>query len=68
MISTMNALRPVKRNLASATAARNASTTESATTTLTTIRLLRTSSQKYGRWIASVKWTSVGWSGIQFGV
>ena len=66
--STMNALRPVKRYLASATAARNASATESATTTETTITLFFRSVQKSGDRIASVKWTSVGWSGIHFGV
>ena len=38
----------MKRNFASATAARKASTIESATVTLTTIRLFLTPSQKYG--------------------
>ena len=46
MIRTMNTFRPLKRNLASATAARKASPTESATTTVTTIRLFLTPSQK----------------------
>ena len=32
------------------------------------IRLFLTSVQKYGRWIASVKWSSVGCSGNQVGV
>ena len=67
-IRTMNALRPVKRNFASATAASNASTSDSATVTVTTIRLFLTSSQKYGRSIASRKCASVGWSGNQVGV
>ena len=49
IIRTMNGFRPVKRYLASATAARNASTIESATVTLTMIRLFFTFSQKNGR-------------------
>ena len=55
IISTMKIFRPVKRNFASATAARNASTIESATVTLTMIRLFLTPSQKNGRLIASRK-------------
>ena len=70
MISTTNTSRPVKRNLASATAARKASTIERATVMLTTIRLLTTEFQKYG-WsepeIASRKCESVARSGIQVG-
>ena len=68
MIRTMNALRPVKRNFASATAARKASTIASATVTLTTIRLFLTPSQKKGRLIASRKCESVGCSENQVGV
>ena len=59
--STMKSLRPLKRYFASATAARNASTIEIATVTVTMIRLFLTSSQKYGLWIASRKCWSVGW-------
>ena len=55
IIRTMNSLRPVKRYFASATAARNASTIETTTVTITMIRLFLTSSQKYGRSIASRK-------------
>ena len=68
IIRTMKSLRPVKRYFASATAARNASTIEATTVTTTMMRLFLTSSQKYGRAIASVKWTSVGCSGIHVGV
>ena len=60
IISTMKSLRPVKRYFASATAARNASTIEAATATITMIRLFLTSSQKYGLLIASRKCDSVG--------
>ena len=48
MTSTTKSLLPVKRYFASATAARNATTIESATTAPTTIRLFLTVSQKYG--------------------
>ncbi len=65
---TMKNARPLNRNLASAIAARNASTIDTSTTTVTTIRLFSTPLQKYGVWIASVKWTSVGWSGTQTGL
>ena len=65
---TMNTALPLKRNLASASAARKASATAMITTTVTTMRLFFTPSQKYGLWIASVKWTSVGCSGIQTGL
>src|SRR6478752_5464708 len=65
---TMNTRLPVKRYLASATAARNASATLSTTTIETTITLFFRSVQNAGARIASVKWTSVGWSGIQCGV
>ena len=65
---TMKKARPLNRYLASASAARKASATARITTTTTTIRLLRTPSQKYGLSIASVKWTSVGRSGIQTGL
>ncbi len=61
-------MRPVKRNFARATAARNASAIESATATQTTIMLFFTPSQKYGRSIASRKCLSVGWSGNHVGV
>ena len=67
MITTMKSFRPVKRNFASATAARNASTIESATVTATTIRLFLTPSQKNGRLIASRKWPSVACSGTHVG-
>src|SRR5579859_2431158 len=66
IIKTMKIFRPVKRNFASATAAKNARTIDSATVTDTTIRELTTDVQKYG-WsvpaIASRKCWSVGWSG-----
>ena len=68
IIRTMKTLRPVKRNFASATAARKASTIESATVTLTMIRLFSTSFQKNGRSIASRKCSSVGCSGSHVGV
>ena len=55
IIRTMNSFRPVKRYLASATAARKASVIEIATVTQTTIRLFLTSAQKNGLWIASWK-------------
>jgi hypothetical protein len=62
----MNILRPLKRYLASATAARNASTIDSATVTPTTTRLFSTAFQKNG-WslpeIASRKWSSVPFTG-----
>ena len=60
MTSTTKSLLPVKRYFASATAARKATTIESATTAPTTIRLFFTVSQKYGRAIASRKCCSVG--------
>ncbi len=53
IIRTMKSLRPLKRYLASATAARNASTIEAGTATITMMRLFLTSSQKYGLLIAS---------------
>jgi hypothetical protein len=59
--STTNSLLPVKRYFASATAARNATTIERATTAPTTIRLFFTTSQKYGRAMASRKCCNVGW-------
>ena len=65
---TTNTSRPVKRNLESATAARNASAIEIATVTPTITIELTTELQKYGRSIASRKCWSVGWSGIQVGV
>ena len=55
IMRTMKIFRPVKRNFASATAARKASTIESATATDTTIKLFFTLDQKYGRLIASRK-------------
>src|SRR5579872_7103402 len=68
IIRTMNSFRPVKRNFASATAAKNAITIESATATETTISEFWTEFQKYG-WsapaIAERKWSSVGWNGNQ---
>jgi hypothetical protein len=57
----------VNRYFARATAARNATTIESATTAPTTIRLFFTVSQKYGRAIASRKCWSVGLVGNQVG-
>ena len=66
--TTTKALRPWKRNLASASAARNASTTETMTTARTTIRLLRTLDQKRSRPIASRKLSSVGLVGMNWGV
>ena len=58
----------MKRYFASATAARNAITIEATTATTTTIRLFFTVSQKYGRAIASRKWSSVGELGNHVGV
>src|SRR5579862_4397371 len=66
--STMNNLRPLKRYLASATAAKNESTSAITTVETTTMTLFFTSVQKYGRWIASLKWLSVGFLGIQVGL
>jgi hypothetical protein len=54
--------------LARASAARNASTTETMTTAATTIRLLRTLDQKRSRPIASRKLSSVGFVGMNWGV
>ena len=68
IIIRMNTLRPEKRNLASATAARNASTSESATVTRTTIRLFFTDDQKYGVSIALRKFARVAFAGIHLGV
>src|SRR6188472_2695955 len=51
----------VRWYFASATAARNATTIERATTAPTTIRLFFTTSQKYGRAMASRKCCNVGW-------
>src|SRR5690348_5568146 len=68
IIATMKIFRPVNRNFARATAAKKASTVESATVTNTMIRLFFTFAQKYGRWIASVKCWMVGLSGNQVGV
>src|SRR5262245_48212476 len=56
----MNSLRPVNRYFARATAATNARTTETTRAAATTKRLFFTVSQKYGRAIASRKWSSVG--------
>ena len=67
IISTMNSLSPLKRYLASATAARKASTIAIATVTSTMMMLFLTSSQKYGWRIAFRKWSSVGCSGIHCG-
>src|SRR5690348_12695620 len=68
IIRTMNSFLPVKRNFASATAAKNASTIETPTVTDTTISEFSTEFQKYG-WsapaIAERKWSSVGWTGNQ---
>ena len=66
--STTKSLRPVKPYRASAIAARNASATEIATVTSTTIRLFFTSSQKNGLSIASRKCDSVGCSGNHVGI
>ena len=57
-----------KRNFARASAARKASTSDIATTTLTMIRLFFTSAQKCGRCTALPKFESVGWYGNQTGV
>jgi hypothetical protein len=54
--------------LASASAARNARTTETTTTAPTTIRLLRTLDQNRSRSIASRKLASVGLLGMNWGV
>ncbi len=64
----MKTSRPVKRNLESATAARNASVIEIATVIETMITLFTTELQKYGRSIASRKCCRVGWVGNQVGV
>ena len=55
IIRTMKIFRPVKRNFASATAARKASTIAAATVTETMMRLFLTLDQKYGRFNASRK-------------
>jgi len=68
IIATMKTFRPVKRYFASATAARNATTIAASTATTTTITLFLTVSQKYGRAIASRKWSRVGEAGNQVGV
>ena len=68
IIATMKSLRPVNRYFASATAARNAITIEARTATTTTMTLFLTVSQKYGRAIASRKWSKVGEDGNQVGV
>src|SRR5581483_6525457 len=67
IIRTTKVFRPVKLYFASATAARNASAIDAATATPTMIRLFSTELQKYGRWIASRKWSIVGWIGNQVG-
>src|ERR1700674_2780556 len=67
MIMTMNAVRPLKPNRATETAARNASAIETTTTVSTTTRLLTTSFQKYGTFIAVRKLSKVGADGIQTG-
>ena len=58
----------MKRNFESATAARKASVTEIATVIETMITLFTTELQKYGLFIASRKWSSVGWIGNHVGV
>ena len=68
IIRTMNTLFPVKRYFASATAAKNASTIESATVATTMIRLFFALSQKNGRSNASRKCWSVGSVENQVGV
>src|SRR6266481_7334673 len=68
MTMTMKAERPRNPNLATETAARKASATEIATTVRTTIRLLTTSFQKNGRFIASRKFSSVTGDGNHTGV
>ena len=67
MTITMNALRPRKPKRATATAARNASRIEIATTVQTTVRLLTTSFQKNGTLIAVLKLSSVSGAGTQYG-
>src|SRR3979490_2999920 len=59
MIITMNAVRPLKPNRATETAARNASAIEMMTTVRTTTRLLTTSFQKKGTFIAVRKLSNV---------
>src|SRR5215203_3285448 len=68
MITTTNAARPRKRNFASASAARNASTIDIAVTATTTIRLFRTLDQKFGRFSAFAKFDSVAGEGTNSGV
>src|SRR5262245_46524484 len=68
IIRTISSLRPLKRYLASATAARNAITIDASTAMHTTTRLFRTVSQKYARSIASRKWSSIGENENQVGV
>src|SRR5215216_7828886 len=65
--STMNSFRPLNPYLASAIAARNASTIEIVTVAPTMIRLFLTSAQKYGRSIASEKCENVGLLGSHVG-
>src|ERR1700759_5858759 len=64
----MKSLRPLKRYLARATAAKNERTSAITTVATTTMTLFFTSVQKYCRWIASLKWLRVGFFGIQVGV
>src|ERR1700674_1521844 len=68
MIMTMNAVPPLKPKRATETAAKNASAIDSTTTVRTTMRLLTTSFQKKGTFIAVRKLAKVGGDGTQTGV
>ena len=65
MTMTMKAVRPRNPNRATATAARNETTMEMATTESTTVRLLTTSFQKNGTCIAEMKLSNVAGAGNQ---
>ena len=67
MISTRNAVRPLKPKRAVATAARNEIASARASITPTTSRLFLTSSRKKGRAMASWKFCSVKGAGNHFG-
>src|ERR1051326_1494036 len=68
MTMTMNAVRPRNPKRATATAARNATLIDIATTVSTTVRLLTTSFQKNGTCIADLKFSNVIGEGTQYGV
>src|SRR5205814_10678898 len=67
MTMTTKAVRPRNPNRATATAARNETTMEMATTERTTVRLLTTSFQKNGTCMADVKFSNVTGAGNQYG-